>query len=245
MQVQSLRLAKGWRRRGCDDAELADQRAETFTRVQAALEEGTCRSYGRGLLQSYLRVQGYIAREDDVRDAIAFYDPQGTRARRRGPDKHRKDGEFIIPGPDFLWCCDGHDKFRNYGIEIYAAVDAYSRRIQWIYVGNSNRRQISILRQMLDTLKYHNRCPSFWRSDRGKEVVLLADAHYSFFRKHKQAEGATPEEVNALQFRDCYMFGTSTANLKIESTWFRMIGSQTRPWLVSNVPIDQSLINAG
>ena len=93
---------------------------------------------------------------------------------------------------------------------------------------------------MLDTVKYHNRCPSFWRSDRGKEVVLLADAHYSFFRKHKQAEGATPEEVDALQFRDCYMFGTSTANLKIESTWFRMIGSQTRPWLVSNVPIDQS-----
>jgi hypothetical protein len=46
-------------------------------------------------------VQGYIARENDVRDAIAFYDPQGTRARRRGPDKHRKDGEFITPGPDF------------------------------------------------------------------------------------------------------------------------------------------------
>jgi hypothetical protein len=90
-------------------------------------------------------VQGYIAREDDVRDAIAFYDPQGTRARRRGPDKHRKDREFITPGPDFLWCCDGHDKFRNYRIEIYAAVNVYSRRIQWIYVGNSNRRQISIL----------------------------------------------------------------------------------------------------
>jgi hypothetical protein len=47
-------------------------------------------------------MQGYIAREDDVRDAIAFYDAQGTRARRRGPDKQRKDGEFITPGPDFL-----------------------------------------------------------------------------------------------------------------------------------------------
>jgi hypothetical protein len=48
-----------------------------------------------------------------VRDAIAFYDTQGTQARRRGSDKHRKDVEFITPGPDFLWCCDGHDKFRN------------------------------------------------------------------------------------------------------------------------------------
>jgi hypothetical protein len=46
-------------------------------------------------------------------------------------------------GPDFLWCRDGHDKFRNYGIEIYAGVDAYSRRTQRMYVGNSDRKQIS------------------------------------------------------------------------------------------------------
>jgi len=77
----------------------------------------TCRSYGRGLLQSYFRLKGYIAREDDERDAIAYWDVQSTRARRRGSDKHRKDWEFITSGPDFLWCCDGHDKFRNYGIE--------------------------------------------------------------------------------------------------------------------------------
>jgi len=34
-------------------------------------------------------------REDDVCDALAFYDAAGTRARRRGPDKRRKDGKFI------------------------------------------------------------------------------------------------------------------------------------------------------
>lgn len=44
---------------------------------------------------------------------------------------------------------DGHDKFRNYGIEIYASVDAFSRRIQWCYVGNSNCQAISVLRQMV------------------------------------------------------------------------------------------------
>jgi len=231
-QVKRLRLAHGWRRRHRGDA-VAEARAETFARVQAALQEGTCRCYGRGFLQSYLRLSGHIAREDDVRDALAQFDPQGTEARRRGPSHRRLGGEFIIPGPDFLWCIDGHDKFRNYGIEIYAGVDAYSRRIQWIYVGNSNRRQTSILHQMVSIVEAHNRCPSFWRSDRGKEVLLLADAHYSFFRKHKQTEGASLEEVDSLRFRDCYMFGTSTANIKIESTWMRMIRSQTRPWLVS------------
>jgi hypothetical protein len=37
---------------------------------------------------------------------------------------------------------------------------------------------------------------------------------------------------DTLKLRDCYMFGTSTANIRIESTWMRMINSQTRPWLV-------------
>ena len=57
-------------------------------------------------------------------------------------------------------------------------------------------------------------------------MLLLADAHYSFFLKRKEAQGASPEEVDSLRLRDCYMFGTSTANIKIESTWMRMMRSQ-------------------
>ena len=188
-------------------------------------------------MRTYLRVaHHHHAREDDVRDALAMLDAAGTTSRRKGPNRRHKGGEFITPGPDWLWCCDGHDKFRNYGIGIYACVDAYSRRIQWCYVGNSNRRAVSILRQAATAIKEYGRCPSFWRSDRGKEVLLLADAQYSFFLLHKKAEagGLTPEEEDSLKFRDCYMFGTSTANVKIESTWMRMILHQTRPWLVSS-----------
>jgi hypothetical protein len=241
-QVKRVRLANNWLHREHGDG-VAEKRAQTFALVRQALEEGTVRCYGRGLLQSYLRLKGHHAREDDVRDALAHLDPEGTEARRRGPDKTRQSGEFITPGPDFLWCCDGHDKFRNYGIEIYAGVDAYSRRIQWVYVGNSNRRQISVLRQALAVIEDRDRCPSYWRSDRGKEVLLLADSQFSFYRKHKEALGATPEEIESLRFRDCYMFGTSTANVKIESTWMRMLLSQTRPWLVSYPVLPVPLTN--
>jgi hypothetical protein len=69
-------------------------------------------------------------RKDDVRDAIITLNTRGIESRRKGPDKRRKGEEFIIPGPDWLWCCNGHDKFRNYEIKIYAGVDAYLRRIQ-------------------------------------------------------------------------------------------------------------------
>lgn len=80
-------------------------------------------------------------------------DKKGTESRWPGPNKSHLKGEYITPGPNWLWCCNGHDKFRNFGIEIYAGVDAYFRRIQWCYVGNSNRRAVSILRQMITTIK--------------------------------------------------------------------------------------------
>jgi hypothetical protein len=234
-QVEEVRLAHGWRRRGGNDGQLAISRAETFSFVEEALQQGVVRCYGRGLLRAFLRVKyRHQAREDDVRDALAQLDPAGTEARRKGPNKRHKGGEFITPGPDWLWCCDGHDKFRNFGIEIYACVDAYSRRIQWCYVGNSNRRAVSILRQVVTTFQKYGRCPSFFRSDRGKEVLLLADAHFSLYVLHKKEKGLLPEEEDALRLRDCYMFGTSTANIRIESMWMRMLRSQTRPWLVSS-----------
>ena len=232
-QVQTIRLANSWRRRADTDEQIMEQRQETFARVEQALAEGTTRSYGREFMHTNLRVQhGYRARQDDIRDALAIYDPQGTAARKPGLKRKRR-GEFIVPGPDWLWSIDGHDKFRNYGIEIYGAIDAYSRRVIWIYVGNSNRTQVSVARQYLSALRRYNRCPAFFRSDRGKEVLMLADAHYSFYTEYKRGEGATEEELETLPLRGCYMFGTSTANIKIESFWRRLIGTQTAPWIVS------------
>jgi hypothetical protein len=59
--------------------------------------------------------------------------------------------------------------------------------------------------------------PFLLRSDRGKEVLLLADAYYRFYVLNKKATGTRPENEETLKLRDCYMFGTSTADLKIES----------------------------
>jgi hypothetical protein len=73
---------------------------------------------------------------DDVRDVLAHFGAEGTEARRPGFNKRHRGGEFITPDQTV----DDHDKFRNYDIEIYAGVDVYSRRIQWMYVSSSNRR---------------------------------------------------------------------------------------------------------
>jgi len=82
---------------------------------------------------------------------------------------------------------DGYDKFRNYGIEIYGAINAYSRRIIWLYVSNSNRTQVSMVRQFLLAVETVGVCLKFIRIDRGKETPILADAQYSFYTKHRRA----------------------------------------------------------
>jgi hypothetical protein len=233
-QIKDLRLQRHWRRKASNDTQIKEQRAGTLEIVQQELDEGTIRSYGRELVQAHLRVNhAHRAREDDIRYALKKLDTKGTAARKPGPKRRRKrGGEYIVRGPDWLWCIDGHDKFRNYGIGIYAAVDAFSRKILWFYLGNSNRRGVSILRQAITTIREFNRCPRFWRSDHGNEVLLLADAHYSFYREHKRSEGLDDDAVNSLRVRHCYMFGSSTANIRIESVWMRMINSQTSTWMV-------------
>ena len=54
-------------------------------------------------------------------------DPRGSSARKR--NLNRKRGEFVVLGPDYVWLLDDHDKLADWGIEIYAAIVTYSRKI--------------------------------------------------------------------------------------------------------------------
>jgi hypothetical protein len=86
---------------------------------------------------TYLRRHGHRARQLDVADALRLFDPEEVARRVPGLRKRRLEN-YITAGPDHLWCLDGHDKLAEYGFEIYAALDAYSRKIMWHYCGISN-----------------------------------------------------------------------------------------------------------
>ena len=122
-------------------------------------------------------------------------------------DFNRERGEFITPGPNFLWSVNGHDKLRAFGIEIYGAIDAYSRYVTWIYVEISARTAVSVLSQYLTAVKVMKSQPCFIRSDRGGETVLMTDAHWQLRSTVKKN----------IPFAQCYFYGTSTANQRIES----------------------------
>ena len=146
--------------------------------------------------------------------------PDAIERRMRNMQRHR--GEYIVPGPNFVWSLDGYMKLAPYGIEVYASIDAYSRYIIWIYVGISARTAVSVLRQYLDTVDLFGQQPRFVRSDHGNETVLLASAH------HQLQQVMEPD----LEFQNCYLYGTSTTNQRIESWWNQLSKNLLFRWRV-------------
>lgn len=80
-----------------------------------------------------------IFNSDRLFSIVRELDPD--RVQRRKRDIYRGRGQYMVPGPNFVWSNDGHDKFSFWGIQIYAAIDAFSRYIIWCCIGISNRPQ--------------------------------------------------------------------------------------------------------
>lgn len=135
----------------------------------------------------------------------------------------RKRGVYNAHGPNYVWSVDGHDKLSHWGFQIYGAIDGYSRFITWIYVGISNRAGFSVLRQFLDTLQTSPQ-PLHIRSDKGSETTYLAAAHYALYRTQEGKENS--------KIGECYWYGTSTLNQRIEAWWSQLQKSCLGPWRV-------------
>jgi len=228
-QVKSIRLKAGWLR-ASSGAKKAAKRAETQQQVENTISNGPARIFGRRWLITWLRLHGFKANQVDVSIAQRLIDPNGVTSRRPGLRKVRLEN-YITSGPNFLWCLDGHDKFSQYGIQIYAAIDAYSRKIIWFYVGNSNRTAISVVNQYFNAVQAIGICPRFIRTDRGTETVLLADLHFSFYIEAALREQWSEQEYQSLRISDCYIYGPSTRNIRVEGLWRQQRFQCTGPWL--------------
>jgi len=135
--------------------------------------------------------------------------------------RHR--GSYIVPGPNYVWSIDGHCKLDHWGFQIYAAIDAYSRFVIWVYVGISSHTAKSVLRQYVNAVAQKKVVPHILRSDRGVETTMIAAAHYELRKCHD------PE----MTIGRCYRYGTSTANQRIEAWWNQLTRSLLFRWRVS------------
>ena len=106
----------------------------------------------------------------------------------------------------WVWLADGYNKLKDFGIEIYGIIDAYSRYIVFIYVGISSRTAVAVQKFFLIAVDEYG-IPYLLRSDKGVETFLIAECQYWLWQANNPN----------VSFREMYAFGTSPCNIKIES----------------------------
>ena len=225
--------------------------ARLFEIVQKKLDKGTIEKYGWDYLHTYFWCHEHnfsqcVAAYDcyincynffllifhfDSRDwlfaAVQILNPDGVSWWLCDLQWHWK--EYIVPEPNYLWSIDGHVKLKAWGIEIYAAVDAYSWNVVWNYVEITACTAVSVLRQYVDTLKDEQVHSCILRSDCGVETPLVAAAHHEFVKKHD----------SDIDLEDCYFYEISTKNVWVEKWWGNLTESQLYVWWVSTHIFDQ------
>ena len=79
-----------------------------------------------------------------------------------------------MAGPNQVFSVDGYDKLKDFGFEIYAFIDGYSRFVPQIYVGIDNRTAVSVLKQYLTLVRRTMKILQLIRADKGVETLLIA-----------------------------------------------------------------------
>lgn len=139
---------------------------EALNTVRSELESGQAAQWGIRSIQGRLRQirQGSFIPRSHISSIMRQLDSRGLESRRL--DQPRRRRRYFVKGPNRVWSVDGHDKLAAYGFQIYGIMDAYSRMILGVFVGNSNRTQIAVLKYYLRTIKKFG-FPKLVRSDKG------------------------------------------------------------------------------
>jgi hypothetical protein len=233
--VRIRREQKLWRRLSVFDwVALEEQLREA---IKEELNKGSIEGYGKRLLYTHFRTIGFIATQYEILiiqlfliltflrasifNIVKELDPIGLQRCTNDMQCHYE--EFIVPSPDYIWSLDGHDKLLDWGIEIYAAIDAYSRFIIWIYVGVSNRTEQSVAVQYNSTIAQTGYHPRILRTNLGKETLLMLEIHFSVARTSELG----------IKLEECYYYSTSRKNQRIELWWSQLERSCLWRWRVS------------
>ncbi|RPA91625.1 hypothetical protein L873DRAFT_1713249, partial [Choiromyces venosus 120613-1] len=149
-------------------------------------------------------------------------DLEGVANRRKAFTVSCQREEYFVKGLNRVLSIDGHDKLSRFSFEIYGAIDAYSHYIVWYYVDISNRTAVSVNKQYLRLLRTTLCMSKLICSNKGMEIVLLAQSHITLRRANK------PD----LPFHKAYSYGKSTKNQRIEAWWNLLMEGQTQEWKV-------------
>ncbi|KAI1097343.1 hypothetical protein F4804DRAFT_327903 [Jackrogersella minutella] len=147
------------------------------------------------------------------------------------PRKHK------VPGPNYMWGMDGYLKLRFAGIEIYGAIDTYSRKLLWCKVCRSISFPCIVMYMYLNTIMTLGIRPWLTRSDHGNETLLLALVQHEMAtltqpEVHEPDANGGPPMIHRQGHRinDSHCWGSGKAQ-KIEQLWRQLRGGATDRWI--------------
>ncbi|KAI2625547.1 hypothetical protein GGS21DRAFT_493591 [Xylaria nigripes] len=225
-QLRSVRQHLGLKRRISTSAEKENQLMECRAWFAMQFEKSNrLADYGRGYLYDYAKDDGQQFSRDTIFEIYKEFRPE-IKLRHYWQEKRRK-GEFIVYGPNQVWSIDGHDKLKRWGIHIYGGIDGYSRFMIWCHVGYFGSTALTTMKQYLRVVHDLGYVPRVIRADRGKEVPLLAAAHWALVRQSHMNEDGSP-----ILFGDCFHYGRSMDNTRIEHWWSQLLKTCLMRWIV-------------
>ncbi|KAK1989653.1 hypothetical protein LX36DRAFT_497281 [Colletotrichum falcatum] len=216
-----------WRRQSKEQLTVAYSKATEYFRTNDD-DTHRIRSFGREFLYTYMRQQGHVISRNVLFEAYRTVFPEEVTSRLN-EIRYRRKG-YTTAGPNYIWSIDAYDKLLPWGFEIYAGIDAYSRYIVWFYVGVEAHTARAVLHQYLHVILQRGIIPCKIRSDRGVETVLAAGGHYFLSQDRTKPNPLAAEQSIPIQFRDCWIFGKSIHNVKIESWWGQLCQASSAQW---------------
>ncbi|KAI1432975.1 hypothetical protein GGR50DRAFT_547302 [Xylaria sp. CBS 124048] len=236
--IQNIRLKHGMRRRFRKDEDRFLALRQSTDWMQQHVQRGPGADVGRSYIYEFVRTQaGIIVGKNQVFQyhKSRWSDEVREEVRDNQSNTYR-DGMFVIPGRNFLWCFDALAELRMMGIEIYVCVDVYSRMILWMYVGPSSCAAMSTLKQFLRTIAIAGVRPLLTASDIGSEPALFAGAQGLLAESDKAAisyDGPDDEELTHQQgsrLSSCHIWGYNEENTRIGSWWRTMRPGSPDRW---------------
>ncbi|XP_065887587.1 uncharacterized protein [Dysidea avara] len=157
-------------------------------------------------------------RRDTVMRIMRQIDPEGVKLRKKRRLKRRL---YNSKGPNYIWHLDGYDKLSPYGLTIHGCIDGYSRKLIWLKLSPTNHDPKVISRHYLESIETIKGCPRVVRADHGTENCLVAKCHIAFRMDHE----------DCLSGARSFIYGPSTANIRIEAWWSQLRRFKTNWWI--------------
>lgn len=191
----------GLKRKCIDEA----SEIEIATAICTELENGGSNLGYRAMWQRLRKVHKLEVKQKTVARLLKNLDPEGVADRLRHRLKRRV---YSVAGPNFLWHIDGYDKLKRFGFAIHACIDGFSKKVIWLKVATSNNDPYIIGYYYMEVVDKYKYVPTLMRADHGTENTLIDSLHRALRYSHNDED-----------YEDCFLFGKSTHNQRIESYW--------------------------